>query len=90
VTLHIVQPWADNMNSWFASAARLQQFKEEAQQTEQDLINGDTTLTPGDHCTFCPANPHGRGLRGRPYCPAMMALHYPRVEPDYEEMLKDD
>lgn len=90
VMLHIVQPWADNMNSWFASAARLQQFKEEAQQTEQDLINGDTTLTPGDHCTFCPANPHGRGLRGRPYCPAMMTLHYPPVEPDYEEMLKDD
>jgi hypothetical protein len=90
VHLHIVQPWADNMESWFASADRLRLFMEEAQQTEQDLIAGDTTLTPGDHCTFCPANPHGRGLRGRPYCPAMMQVFYPRVEPDYEEMLRDD
>lgn len=90
VMLHVVQPWADNMKSWFASAERLQQFMLEAQQVELDLIAGDTTLVPGDHCTFCPANPVGRGLRGRPFCPVMMALHYPKVEPDYEEMLKDD
>lgn len=90
VHLHIVQPWADNMESWFADAATLQAFMIEAQQAEQALIDGDTTLTPGDHCTFCPANPIGRGLRGRPYCPAMMQLYYPRVEPDYEEMFKDD
>lgn len=87
VHLHIVQPWADNMEGWFASATRLQQFMEEAQRTELKLEAGDTTLTPGDHCTFCPANPHGRGQRGRPYCPAMMEVFYPQVEPDYAEML---
>ena len=87
VMLHIVQPWADNMNSWFASADRLREFMEEAQAAEQDLMAGDTELVPGDHCTFCPANPIGRGLRGRPYCPAMMQLYYPRVEPDIEEIL---
>jgi len=90
VHLHIVQPWADIMESWFASADRLKRFMDEALAAEQALLAGDTTLTPGDHCTFCPANPHGRGLRGRPYCPAMMQLHYPRVEPDYDEMLRGD
>jgi hypothetical protein len=90
VHLHIVQPWAGFMGSWFASAERLQLFLEEAQRTELKLIEGDTTLTPGDHCTFCPANPHGRGLRGRPYCPAMMSVFYPRVETDDEEILNGD
>ena len=90
VHLHIVQPWADNMEGWFASADRLQEFMLDAQQTELDLMAGDTTLSPGNHCTFCPANPQGRGLRGKPYCPAMMQLYYPRVEPDYEELLNDD
>jgi len=90
VHLHIVQPWADNMESWFASAARLQEFRDEAQRTELKLLSGDTTLVPGDHCTFCPANPHGRGLRGRPYCPAMMSVFYPQEEPDYDEMLRMD
>lgn len=90
VYLHIVQPWADNMEMWFADAARILSFMAEARQTERDIVNGVVTFSPGDHCMFCPANPHGRGARGAPSCPAMMALLYPQPEPDYDEMLRGD
>lgn len=85
--LHIVQPWADNMEMWFADAARLGQFMTDALDAEQKILKGQLDFSPGDHCMFCPANPHGRGARGKPFCPAMMQLLYPRPEPDYDEML---
>lgn len=88
VTLHIVQPWADNVDSWFADTAALRDFRDEAVKADLEITAGVTTLSPGDHCTFCPANPHGRGLKGRPYCPAMMDVLYPQLEPDYDEMLR--
>lgn len=87
VYLHIVQPWADNTEVWFASTARLLAFMSEAMQTERDILNEVVTLSPGDHCTFCPANPHGRGARGTPSCPAMMQLLYPQVAVDLDAML---
>jgi hypothetical protein len=90
VNVHIVQPWANNMESWFVDVARLAAFKAEALATEQAILAHDTTLTPGDHCQFCPANPHGRGARGAPSCPAMMQLLYPRVVVDEDEILKGD
>lgn len=77
VTVHIVQPFADNMASWYIDTNRLGQFMDEARAAQKQILNGSTTFTPGDHCTFCPANPHTRGLKGKPLCPAMMQLLYP-------------
>jgi Protein of unknown function (DUF2800) len=84
-----VQPWADNIETWFADTARLQQFMADAQVAEAHILGGSTTFSPGDHCKFCPANPHGRGAKGKPYCPAMMGLLYPQPAVNYDEMLED-
>ena len=87
--LHIVQPWAGVMEEWYASAPVLQAFMDDARRAEAMILNGSTTFSPGDHCKFCPANPHGRGARGKPYCPAMMGLLYPQPAVNYDEMLED-
>ena len=80
VTVHILQPRADNMTSWFISADRLAQFMDEAVAAEKAILAGSTTFGPTDHhCTFCPANPHSRGDKAGPYCPALMQLLYPKV-----------
>jgi hypothetical protein len=39
----------------------------------------DLTLNPSDHCTFCPANPWGRGDKSEAKCPAQHRLLYPPV-----------
>ena len=78
-TLHIVQPKADNMESVFVSAAELQQFMADAIAAEAKVLAKDLTFGPSDHCTFCPANPHSRGDKGKPLCPAMMQLLYPPI-----------
>lgn len=76
--LHIVQPWADNMNEWFVDTNQLLAFKAELIEAEQRIINKDLTFGPSKHCTFCPANPHKRGDgKGHPLCPAMLNLLYP-------------
>lgn len=85
-TLHILQPWAGGNESWFASADVIKQFMDDAIAAEAAIQAGDTTFGPSDHCTFCPANPHGRGLKGRPLCPTMMAMLYPD-KTDYDEIL---
>jgi hypothetical protein len=77
VYLHIVQPWADNIDFWFADAVRIRTFMGEALAAEQQIQLGDTTFMPGDHCKFCPANPHSRGSKGKPLCPAMKQVLYP-------------
>lgn len=74
---HILQPRADNMNSWFADTTRLAKFMADAQATEAAIAAGDVTFGPSDHCKFCPAYPHSRGERGKPLCPATMQLLYP-------------
>ena len=85
VWLHIVQPWADSgCTSWWCSVQDLADFIARAQATEQLIIAGDTTLTPSDHCTFCPANPHSRGDKGKPLCPPMMQLLYPMTVDEAE------
>jgi hypothetical protein len=87
VKLHIVNPWAGGITSWFASTVRIGQFMSEAQHAERMILKGDTTFSPGDHCTFCPANPHKRGDgKGSPLCPALMQLYYPKVL-DEDEIL---
>ena len=80
VHMHIVQPWADlttGISTWVASATRIAQFMADAIKAEERILAKDLTLSPGDHCTFCPANPHSRGDKGRPLCPVQMQLLYP-------------
>lgn len=86
VTLHILQPRANIMDSWFASTIRLHQFMQETIAAEVAITAGDTTFGPSHHCTFCPANPHSRGVKGTPLCPAMMDLLYPKLI-DEDEVL---
>lgn len=77
VTLHILQPLANNFASWFADTTVLAQFMADAQHAERQIAAGSTQFGPSDHCKFCPANPHSRGDKGRPLCPAMMSVLYP-------------
>lgn len=86
ITLHIVQP--GNMNSWTISRAALLAWMQEMLKAEQRIIDKDTTLVPGDHCKFCPANPHSRGDKGRPFCPPMMQLLYPQPPLDIDALLE--
>jgi hypothetical protein len=81
-TLHILQPWAGGNHSWFADTTRLAQFMDEAIYAEKQILAGSTQFGPGDHCKFCPANPHSRGAKGNIMCPAMMKIHYPGVVDD--------
>lgn len=90
VGLHIVQPWADNIERWDVDVARLAQFKQDAQTAELQIRQGNVTFSPGDHCMFCEANPIGRGAKGRPFCPAMLELYYPQVKVDLAAMLEDE
>lgn len=77
VHLHLLQPPLDVYESWFADTNVIKKFMSEARAAEAKILAGDTTFGPSDHCTFCPANPHGRGDKGRPFCPALMQIHYP-------------
>lgn len=77
VTLHILQPPIDSYESWFVDTNTLAQFMADMQEAERKILKGDTTFGPSDDCKFCPANPHGRGDKGHPYCPAMMDMLYP-------------
>ena len=77
VVLHIVQPNANIFESWAVGTPELAAFMAKAMQTEDDLLNGQLTFLPGDHCTFCPANPRSRGAKGSPFCPPLMQMWYP-------------
>jgi hypothetical protein len=90
VHLHIVQPWAGYMGSWFADTAALQLFADEARAAEQLIQLGDRTFGPGDSCMFCPANPHSRGSKGHPMCPALMGMYYPEVLDEAEILSLED
>lgn len=88
VTFHIVQPFIDNFDSVFFSMAEIEQFMNDTRAAEDAIAAGDTTFGPSDHCKFCPANPHGRGVKGSPYCPAMMNLLYPPTPVDIDGALQ--
>lgn len=80
VTMHIVQPWAGVMESWYADTAKLQLFMTEAKDAEFSInVLNDRTFGPSDSCMFCPANPRSRGKKGHPLCPALMQMYYPEV-----------
>lgn len=87
VRLHILQPPCDNFESWYVDTNQLQQFMDDARAAEAKVLAKDLTFSPGDHCMFCPANPHSRAsIKGTIPCPTMMQLLYPRVV-DEDEIL---
>ena len=86
VTVHIVQPYADNFESWFIDTLELFKFEQDAVAADQAITAGSVTFGPSDHCTFCPAYPHSRSDKGKPLCPATMALLYPPIV-DEDEIL---
>lgn len=88
VWVHVVQPWADVMAAVWVTADELAQHMLNLIEAEKKILAHDVTLHPSKHCTFCPANPHSRGDKGHPLCPAQMALLYPDVELDEDEILK--
>lgn len=77
VHLHIVQPFADVMEEWVVDVKDLYIWMVSTSDHDVEIMIGDTTFGPGDHCLFCPANPHSRAAKGSPACPAMMQLLYP-------------
>lgn len=83
--VHIMQ--RNNMDYWEIPQEVLDRWVKGVQQSEADILDGDLTLTPGSHCTFCPANPHGRGDRGTKSCPAMLSMLY--GERDIQQAEKD-
>lgn len=87
VTFHLVQPFANNIESVFFSRAELEQFKAETIAAEAAIAGGSLAFGPSDHCKFCPANPHSRGAKGSARCPAMMQLLYPRPPMDEDAVL---
>lgn len=89
VHLHIVQPWADVMDEWIVDTPTIAQFMNDAAAAHDAILAGSTQFQPGDGCQFCPANPHGRGLKGQPLCPTMMDLLYPTIPLNEDEILGD-
>lgn len=89
VTLHIVQPNADAFDSWTVDTATIRKFMHDALTAERKLAKGHLSFSPGDHCQFCPANPHSRAAKGSPLCPAMMEMLYPAPF-DEAELLKEE
>jgi hypothetical protein len=89
VFVHIVQPWADNTEYTFVDTTELRVFMDEARRAEQEILAQSVTLTPGDACMFCEANPRGRGARGRPFCPVLMKMYYPDLL-DEAAILEDE
>lgn len=87
VTLHINQPWADNQAEWYADTNVLQDFIDRATIAEAKVTAKTPEFGPGDHCMFCPANPHSRGDKGSPLCPVMLGMLYPR-EVDEDAILE--
>jgi hypothetical protein len=89
VWAHIVQPFAKNIDKVFITMAELEQFRLESVAAEVAIDAGDVTFGPSDSCKFCPANPHGRGVKGRPFCPVLMQLHgYTSAPLDVDDILQ--
>jgi Protein of unknown function (DUF2800) len=90
VMLHIVQPWAENIAVWKVTRDELFQWMVDAIDHDVLITDGDTEFMPGDHCMFCPANPRGRGGKGRPFCPTLMNMYYPKEPLDQAAVLEVD
>jgi hypothetical protein len=85
-TVHVVQP--GNLDSWTAPVSYLRAWMERAIAADKRIQAKDLTLNPSDHCTFCPANPWGRGDKSEAKCPAQHKLLYPPVY-DEDELFAD-
>jgi len=85
-TVHVVQP--GNLDSWTAPVSYLRKWMERAIAADKRIQAKDLTLNPSDHCTFCPANPWGRGDKSEAKCPAQHKLLYPPVY-DEDELFAD-
>jgi hypothetical protein len=85
-TVHVVQP--GNLDSWTAPVSYLRSWMEKAIAADKRIQAKDLTLVPSDHCTFCPANPWGRGDKSEAKCPAQHKLLYPPVF-DEDELFAD-
>ena len=79
VTVHIVQPYADNFESWYIDGPVLVAWAAKAVAADTAIQAGSITFGPSDHCKFCPAYPHSRGDKGKPLCPVTMAMLYPPI-----------
>jgi len=90
ITLVIIQP--KNLSEWNITYDQLARWMGEVQASEAAILAGDVTFTPGNHCTFCPANPQGRGDKGWPFCPVRIELLYgPQDDTESDELvLLDD
>ena len=89
VTFHIVQPFADNYDSVFFTAAELEQFRVDTANADRAIQAGSTTFGPTDKgCLFCPANPHSRGQKANKFCPVMLQMLYP-VKYNEDEILDE-
>jgi hypothetical protein len=85
-TVHVIQP--DNLSSWTAPISYLKAWMSKAIEADKRIQAKDLTLNPSDHCTFCPANPWGRGDKSEAKCPAQHKLLYPPVF-DEDELFAD-
>ena len=94
VYIHVVQPnspeWDAATSMIYVTTEDLVLFRDELIKTDKAITGGDVTLSPGDHCTFCPANPHARGPKGSPLCPAALELHYPGTMKVRNDLLNEE
>lgn len=91
VTLHIVQPWADNMDSVIYTIDELKQFRRQLQQAELEYLQGSLRTQVSEYCQLCPANPAGKVHKGNKYCPTALEFFYPRdtfTEEDINDLLE--
>ena len=80
--IHVVQP--GNMVYYEVDYRRLMDWASRAVEADRAILSKDLTLQPGDHCTFCPANPHSRADKAAPWCPPMYQMLYPDKTNDDE------
>ena len=80
--VHVVQP--GNQASETVEYDELMAWMQDAVTADQAILQKDLALQPGDHCTFCPANPHSRGDKAAPWCPPMYNMLYPDTTNDDE------
>lgn len=78
VTVHIVQPFADNLESVYFTREELDQFRKDTAAADAAIQAGSKMFNPTEKgCMFCPANPHSRGDKATIMCPVMMSVLYP-------------
>lgn len=89
ITLHILQ--RNNIDHWSLTSTELMFWKNKILKAERAVLQGELEFNPGDHCTFCPANPRTMGDKGYPHCPAQIELLYgpASVTDDDEGILND-